>query len=111
MAARFEIRRKRGGQFHFVLIAGNGQVVATSENYTTKARCQNGIASVKRIAGDAPVIDLAEDARRSQAKASSNGASARSSRGSSSRTTGTSRSTTSRTRTGTPSRSRQSSSK
>jgi len=58
MAARFEIRKRRGGQFHFVLIGGNNQVVATSENYTTKARCQRGIEAVKRVASDAPVRDM-----------------------------------------------------
>src|SRR5215212_9157732 len=61
---RFEIRRKRGGQFHFVLIGGNGQVVATSETYTTKARAKSGIASVQKIAAAAEILDLAEDARK-----------------------------------------------
>ncbi len=28
--------------------AGNGQVILTSEGYTTKANCQNGIESVKK---------------------------------------------------------------
>jgi uncharacterized protein len=64
MAARFEIRRKRGGQFHFVLVARNGQVVATSETYTTKARAKAGIASVQKVAGEAAIVDLAEDARK-----------------------------------------------
>jgi uncharacterized protein YegP (UPF0339 family) len=39
MAARrryFEIRRGRSGQFRFVLVASNGQIVALSENYATK---------------------------------------------------------------------------
>jgi hypothetical protein len=44
--ARFEIRRGRTGAFRFVLIASNGEVLATSENYTTKAKCQKGIAAV-----------------------------------------------------------------
>jgi uncharacterized protein YegP (UPF0339 family) len=57
MAARFEIRKRRGGQFYFVVIGGNNQVVATSENYASKARCQRGIESVKRMAADAPVRD------------------------------------------------------
>jgi uncharacterized protein len=63
-AARFEIRRKRNGQFHFVLISGNGQIVATSETYTTKARAKAGIASVQKIAAGAGIVDLAEDGRK-----------------------------------------------
>jgi uncharacterized protein YegP (UPF0339 family) len=59
MAARFEIRKRRTGQFYFVVVGGNNQTVATSENYATRARCQRGIESVKRMA-DAPVRDLAE---------------------------------------------------
>ncbi len=34
----------------FDLKAGNGQVILTSEVYTTKAACQNGIESVKKNA-------------------------------------------------------------
>ena len=36
----------------FDLKAGNGQVILTSEVYTTKAACQNGIDSVKKNAPD-----------------------------------------------------------
>jgi uncharacterized protein YegP (UPF0339 family) len=60
MPARFEVRARRGGQFYFVVIGGNNQVVATSENYATKARCQRAIESVRRMAPDAPVRDLAD---------------------------------------------------
>jgi uncharacterized protein YegP (UPF0339 family) len=69
MAARFEIKKRRGGQFYFVVVAGNNQVVATSENYTDKARCQRGIESVKRMAADAPVRDTADAATRTPAAA------------------------------------------
>jgi uncharacterized protein YegP (UPF0339 family) len=60
MAARFEVRRRRGGQFYFVVVGGNNQVVATSENYGSKARCERGIESVRRMAAEAPVRDLAD---------------------------------------------------
>ena len=36
-AGKFEIKKKPGGQYHFVLKAANGEVIATSENYTSKA--------------------------------------------------------------------------
>ena len=41
------VLRKPGTQFHFVLKAGNGETILTSESYTTKAAAENGIASVK----------------------------------------------------------------
>jgi len=40
------------GQFYFNLKAGNGQVILTSEGYTTNAAMQNGIDSVKKNAVD-----------------------------------------------------------
>ncbi|MFY0481364.1 YegP family protein [Flavobacterium sp. PLA-1-15] len=43
----FLITTRTNGEFQFVLKAGNGQVILSSEGYTTKANCENGIASVK----------------------------------------------------------------
>ncbi|MFJ2821903.1 YegP family protein [Streptomyces toxytricini] len=42
MAARFEVRHQRGKGYHFVLIATNGQVIATSEHYETHRACLGG---------------------------------------------------------------------
>jgi uncharacterized protein YegP (UPF0339 family) len=56
MAATFVIR-KSGDQYTFVLKAANGEIIATSERYTTKASAKNGIESVKKNAPDAPVED------------------------------------------------------
>ena len=41
----------------FDLKAGNGEIIANSEVYTTKAACLNGIESVKKNAPIAPVED------------------------------------------------------
>lgn len=41
----------------FDLKAGNGEVIATSEVYTTEAACNNGIESVKKNAPVAAVED------------------------------------------------------
>ncbi len=41
----------------FDLKAGNGEIIANSEVYTTKAACLNGIESVKKNAPVAPVED------------------------------------------------------
>jgi uncharacterized protein YegP (UPF0339 family) len=47
MAGKFEISKRNNGEFQFNLKAGNGQVILTSEGYTTLAACRNGIASVR----------------------------------------------------------------
>ena len=39
--------RKTNTVFKFVLKAGNGEVIATSEVYTTEAACLNGVQSVR----------------------------------------------------------------
>ena len=58
--ATFEIKEAKNGQYVFNLKAGNGEIIATSETYTTKAAAQNGIESVRRNAGDAKIIDLTQ---------------------------------------------------
>ena len=54
---KFVIKRGRGGKTHFVLLASNGRVVATSETYESKESCLKGIDAVKRLAADAAVIE------------------------------------------------------
>lgn len=48
---KFVIKNTATG-IKFDLKAGNGQVILTSEVYTTKAACENGIESVKKNAPD-----------------------------------------------------------
>jgi uncharacterized protein YegP (UPF0339 family) len=43
---KFEITTRKNGEFQFNLKAGNGEIILTSEGYTTKAACNNGIESV-----------------------------------------------------------------
>lgn len=57
MAGKFELKKTSNGQFRFNLKASNGQVIATSESYKTKAAALNGIESVKKNAPDAPTDD------------------------------------------------------
>lgn len=45
---KFEIKKRKNGEFQFDLKAGNGQVILTSEGYTTKENCKNGVESVKK---------------------------------------------------------------
>ena len=47
MAGVFELSKSSDGQFRFVLKAGNGEIILTSELYTTRAAAENGIASVQ----------------------------------------------------------------
>jgi uncharacterized protein YegP (UPF0339 family) len=56
MAGKFVVK-KASGQYHFVLNASNGEIVATSERYKTKAGAKKGIESVKTNASGAPVVD------------------------------------------------------
>jgi len=57
MAAKFVLKKGSSGKFHFNLIATNGQVIATSEAYESKAAALNGIESVKKNAPVAEVED------------------------------------------------------
>ncbi|MBQ4133110.1 MAG: YegP family protein [Desulfovibrionaceae bacterium] len=50
----------------FNLKAGNGEVIATSEVYTTEAACKNGIESVKK---NAPIANLEDQTREDAAVA------------------------------------------
>lgn len=57
MAGKFVVKKGSSGKFHFNLVATNGQVIATSEAYESKAAALNGIDSVKRNAPDAQIDD------------------------------------------------------
>jgi uncharacterized protein YegP (UPF0339 family) len=57
MAGKFELYKDSSGGYRFRLKAGNGEVIATSESYVSKAGAQNGIESVKANAGS-PIVDL-----------------------------------------------------
>lgn len=56
---RFEIYLDHQKAYRFRLTATNGQTIASSEGYTAKASCENGIASVKKNAPDAVVMEPA----------------------------------------------------
>ena len=55
--ARYELKEAKNGTPYFNLKAGNGQVIGTSEMYSSVAACENGIESVKKNAPDAEVVD------------------------------------------------------
>ncbi len=57
---KFEIYKDKTEQFRFRLKAKNGEIIAMSEAYTTKANCKNGVKSVMKNAEGAKVIEPEE---------------------------------------------------
>ena len=57
---KFEIKLAKNGQYYFNLKAGNGQVILSSEMYTTLKACENGVASVKKNAGEESRYELSQ---------------------------------------------------
>jgi uncharacterized protein len=45
---KFVISKRKNGEFQFNLKARNGQTVLTSEGYSTRLACDNGIESVRK---------------------------------------------------------------
>ncbi len=45
---KFVIKKSKNDQFVFNLVAGNGQVICTSETYKAIDSAKNGIESVKK---------------------------------------------------------------
>ncbi|MCT1476637.1 YegP family protein [Microbacterium sp. p3-SID336] len=58
MAGKFELYRGPSGQYRFRLKAGNGEIIATSEGYSSKSAALNGIESVQRNAPGAEVVEV-----------------------------------------------------
>jgi hypothetical protein len=56
MAAKFQIY-KSGTQYRWRLKAGNGEIVASGEAYTSKANCDQAVGWVKQNAAGATVED------------------------------------------------------
>ena len=54
---KFEMYEDKAGEFRFRLKARNGAIIAVSEGYKTKSSCENGIASVRKNAPEAPIAD------------------------------------------------------
>lgn len=52
---KFEIYADKAGEFRFRLTARNGEVIASSEGYKSKASCLKGVESVRKNAPDAKV--------------------------------------------------------
>lgn len=57
MPGKFVVKKGSTGKFRFSLLSTNGQVVATSEAYNSKASAMNGVKSVRSLAADATLED------------------------------------------------------
>jgi uncharacterized protein YegP (UPF0339 family) len=57
MAAKFEIRSSKPGEFNWVLTS-QGRILAMGESYTRKASAEKAIDSLRKAAGTAVVADL-----------------------------------------------------
>jgi uncharacterized protein YegP (UPF0339 family) len=67
--AKFVVKKGTTGKYRFNLVATNGQVVATSEAYETKAKCLAGVESVRKNAAGAVLVDGTAPAAKPAAKA------------------------------------------
>lgn len=67
MAAKFVIKKGKTG-FTFNLKATNGEVIATSEVYSSKDSCKNGIKSVQT---NAPIAEIEDQTEKGFEKTSS----------------------------------------
>ncbi len=45
---KFVITKRTNGEFQFNLKAGNGEIILSSEGYTTRAACDSGVESVRK---------------------------------------------------------------
>lgn len=57
MPGKFVVKKGPTGKFRFSLLSTNGQVVAASEAYETKRAALNGVASVRKLAAAATLVD------------------------------------------------------
>ena len=57
MPGKFVVKKGTTGKFRFNLLSTNGQVVATSEAYNSKASAMGGIRAVRSLAADAVIED------------------------------------------------------
>ncbi|MBN2599545.1 MAG: YegP family protein [Candidatus Thermoplasmatota archaeon] len=55
---KFEVWTDKAGEYRFRLKAANGEIIATSEGYSSKKSCMNGIESVMKNAPKAPIVEI-----------------------------------------------------
>lgn len=53
---KFQLYRDNAGDYRFRLRARNGEIIATSENYTSHSGCLSGMESVRSNAPEAEIL-------------------------------------------------------
>lgn len=56
---KFQIFTGKDRQFYFRLKAANGEIVCSSEGYTSLQNCKNGIEVIQKISAEAEIEVLA----------------------------------------------------
>ena len=74
MPAKFVVKKGSTGKYRFNLVATNGQVIATSEAYETRAKALAGVESVRKNAPGAVLVDGTVPAAKPAAKPASKAA-------------------------------------
>jgi len=59
---RFDVFRGQDGRFYFNVVAGNGEIVLSSQGYTTEASAYNGAVSVSTWGVDPDAYEVADSA-------------------------------------------------
>ena len=54
---KFEVYMDKAGFYRFRLKARNGEIIAVSEGYSSRAACENGIESIRKNAPDAQIVE------------------------------------------------------
>jgi uncharacterized protein YegP (UPF0339 family) len=60
MSGKFVLEKGSSGKYHFNLLAGNGQVIATCQHYDSRESALHGIESVKTNAPSAETDDRSD---------------------------------------------------
>jgi len=61
MSGKYVLKKGESGKFHFNLLAGNGEIIATSQHYEWKESAKQGIKSVQSNAATDTIEDETED--------------------------------------------------
>jgi uncharacterized protein len=61
MSGKYVLKKGASGKFHFNLVAGNGEIIATSQTYERKDSAKAGIKSVQTNASTEHIEDETED--------------------------------------------------
>ncbi|MDD3838372.1 MAG: YegP family protein [Phenylobacterium sp.] len=58
MAYKFQIKKDKRGEFRVNFVAPNGQIMFSTEGYTSKSSATNAIESIKKNGPDAVVEEV-----------------------------------------------------